>query len=397
MRRNNDGCVWISTIMVILIAIMIKYSLVLYGVILITIFVVITVIIPKISQKRKEKKREKQYEEQQIEKKRQDISEEQFEEKRIAKEQIEELRYENVTVVFAYIKKNGKPGAIVKRSNDTYGSVEKSDNFSPFQIGETLILLKEKTNTWNWVNEQRYEQAKKYLQAEIEKEEQKKILEQQNDPLQKQFEILNKYGIDYLYHMTHKDNLDNILQNGLKSHNYARSKGLLQNDIADNIVNDRRGRKKPIYQRSLHDYVPLYFNPKNPMLYVRQDIQNDIIIFAIDRAIFFQKNTLFTDGNAAADTTQFYNNIQDLNKLNWQCIYNQWWNDFSDGKRLRCSEVLVYPDIPIQKILKIYCRNEQTKEFIEKKIVNIQSIDTEINTNLYFVDSAYIAELLNNI
>src|SRR5690625_285750 len=83
------------------------------------------------------------------------------------------------------------------------------------------------------------------------------------------FTNLDEFNIDYLYHITHKDNLNNILQNGLESHNVARERHMIKVDIADNVVNDRRKRKELIYNRSLHDYVPLYFNPKNPMLYKR--------------------------------------------------------------------------------------------------------------------------------
>lgn len=184
--------------------------------------------------------------------------------------------------------------------------------------------------------------------------------------------------------MTHKDNLQNILQNGLKSHNQARTNNLTKVDIADNQVNDRRSRLEPIYNRSIHDYVPLYFNPKNPMLFRRNSIQNDIVILAIDRNILYQENILFTDGNAAANATSFYNNPEELNNLSWSCINAEYWNDIVDGKRLKCSEVLVFPNIQTNAIKKIFCNNEQTRIFITSKLNNFPNIEAEINSNLYF-------------
>src|SRR5690606_33020996 len=172
--------------------------------------------------------------------------------------------------------------------------------------------------------------------------------------------------------------------NGLKTHNQARTNHLTKVDIADNQVNDRRSRLEPIYNRSIHDYVPLYFNPRNPMLFRRNNIQNDIVILAIDRNILYQENVLFTDGNAAANATSFYNNPEELNNLSWSCINAEYWNDIVDGKRLKCSEVLVFPNIQTNAIKKIFCNNEQTRIFITSKLNNFPNIEAEINSNLYF-------------
>lgn len=219
----------------------------------------------------------------------------------------------------------------------------------------------------------REEEAQRIKAKEEKKEEEK----------QKEI-LLDKYRIEYLYHMTHKDNLDNILKNGLKSHNFARHNGLLKEDIANNEVNARRSRPEPIYGRSVHDYVPFYFNPQNPMLYVRRSLQNDIVILAVDRMVLYQKNSLFTDGNAAADATSFFNNIRDLNKLSWKCIFAQYWNDFGDGKRLRCSEILVFPDVSVQSIQKIYCNNSVTLQFVKSNVKDLSHIEAEISSDLYF-------------
>ena len=197
---------------------------------------------------------------------------------------------------------------------------------------------------------------------------------------------LEKYKINYLYHMTHKDNLENILRYGLKSHNEAKKENLNKVDISDNQVNDRRSRKEPIFKRSIHDYVPLYFNPKNPMLYVRKQLQNDIVILAMNPMLLYNDDALFTDGNAASNPTKFYRNIDDLEKLDWSCINSSSWYTYQDGKRLRCSEVLVYSIIKTNQILKIFCNNSTTEEFAKQKIGNFVNgkIPVEIKYDLYF-------------
>ncbi|HKJ33293.1 MAG TPA: DarT ssDNA thymidine ADP-ribosyltransferase family protein, partial [Balneolales bacterium] len=86
--------------------------------------------------------------------------------------------------------------------------------------------------------------------------------------------LLKEAGVDYLYHMTHLANLNGILEKGLLSHNKAHKKGLLAQDISDSTVNNRRVK--------IHNYVPLYFNPKNPMLYRRRNIQDELVILCIN-------------------------------------------------------------------------------------------------------------------
>ncbi len=292
------------------------------------------------------------------------------------RKRLEELKYESPTVVFASFDDNGKPTAILKRSDNTYTSVERPD--VPFELAEKIRLAKETINKWNWFDETEY-RRQLVLKERQELERQKKIQEQN-----RKADFLKSFGIEYLYHMTHKNNLQNILQNGLQSHNNARNNQLTQVDIADNQVNDRRARLEPIYSRSIHDYVPFYFNPKNPMLYRRSNLQNDIVILAIDKNLLYQQNILFTNGNAAANATSFFKNPEQLNQLNWCCINADYWNDIIDGKRIKCSEVLVYPNVATSSIKKIFCNNIGTKQFVESKINNHPNISVEIKANLYF-------------
>lgn len=84
------------------------------------------------------------------------------------------------------------------------------------------------------------------------------------------------YTIQYLEHMVHHTNLDNVLANGLLSHNLAHQRGFIKQDISMSEVQVRRASKNieidgTIYP--LHDFVPFYFNSRNPMHYRRRNIQ----------------------------------------------------------------------------------------------------------------------------
>jgi hypothetical protein len=190
--------------------------------------------------------------------------------------------------------------------------------------------------------------------------------------------ILDKYNIEYLYHMTHIDNLESIIKNGLQSHGNSLTKQKIDNEL----VNQRRNSRDPLFNKKIHEYVPFYFNPKNPMLYVNKEIQDKIVILGYSKRLLFAKNVLFTDGNAAASSTKFYNNLEDLRYLNWECINAAYWNNIPDGKRLRMSEVLMPNSVDKSLLENIYCFNEN----MQNKIEQIKPFDTNIivSSDYYF-------------
>jgi len=194
---------------------------------------------------------------------------------------------------------------------------------------------------------------------------------------------LNNYGIKYLYHMTHISNLRSIIENGLLSHNQAHNQNLVNEDISDLGVNDRRNRKEPIYGNNLHDYVPFYFNPRNPMLYKRLALEDDILILKINPNILSTNKFLFTDGNAASKYTTIYSRLENLGKLDWKCINDEYWNKHNDGKRKICSEMLIYDFVAVEDISAVCCNNLSTKEKVSRILQNI-NIDVIVNCDIFF-------------
>ena len=229
------------------------------------------------------------------------------------------------------------------------------------------------------------EETERLRLAEIEKkkkETSEKVLEFVSDT--NKDSLLSNYGIEYLYHMTEVSNLENIFKHGLLSHNEAHSKGLNQTDIALPEVNQLRAGKTPIYGISLHEFVPMYFNPRNPMLFLRKDLENRIVIIAIDRRAIYQDKSMFSDGNAANKPTRFYNDLSDLDKLNWTCIQDDYWPNYQDGKRVKCAETLTHPKITIKHIQKIYCNNMGTKRIVDEKAPLAKTFQVELNSKLFF-------------
>ncbi|WP_314345582.1 DUF4433 domain-containing protein [Haemophilus parahaemolyticus] len=178
-----------------------------------------------------------------------------------------------------------------------------------------------------------------------------------------------------IYYMLHIDNLDSILKKGFLSHNLAHKLANIK-DISNIDVNNRRGDVKFNDGRSLHDYVPFYFNPRNAMLYSTQSrFSDNIIILELNirpllKYIYKERNNefLFSDGNASREDTSFYDAIEDLlddGLFNFSDIYQTHWYNDTYVKSKMMSEVLIYNNIPINFISYIHA---QTKEIADDVI-----------------------------
>lgn len=189
-----------------------------------------------------------------------------------------------------------------------------------------------------------------------------------------------------LFYTAHIENIESILKLGILSHNIAHEKGVVNVDISNKQVNERRNRIEATLGGNIHDFAPLYINPKNPMLYYlcMNGKRENLILLSISPHILLHDDVSFSDGNAAVSSTRFYNNINDFNRLNWSVIKDNYWTKHPDGKRIMCSEVLVKNTIPIYFINSIYVYNENILNKILPLFPNHLGITTEINKNLFF-------------
>lgn len=195
-------------------------------------------------------------------------------------------------------------------------------------------------------------------------------------------EYLLEYNINYLYHMTNISNLSSIFQHGLLSHNDAHKLTKLT-DISNGDVQTLR-KGKIINNIPLHSYVPFYFSIKNPMLSYLRDIQANIVFIGIDPLLLLDPNTIFSDGNAAANNTKFYQGVSSLSQLPWNIINAHYWNEFEDGKRIKCAEVLVYPRVSSQSFLKIFCYSNKEIYIIQEALPTNVTIQIQVKQDLYF-------------
>ena len=180
--------------------------------------------------------------------------------------------------------------------------------------------------------------------------------------------IINEYfhahGVKHLWHMTHKDNVGGIIEKGILNHYDAHSDNFKPFDISDHNAQRWREYIEPRYSRRIHEYAPLYINPRNPMLFVRREIQRDICLIAVSLDVMVEYEFLVTDGNAASRGTLFGNTLDDLNLIPWDVLNGNFWDDYEDGKRKKCAEVLIHPKVSPKYINQVHCYSPQTCDLI---------------------------------
>jgi hypothetical protein len=181
-------------------------------------------------------------------------------------------------------------------------------------------------------------------------------------------QISNKFGfynIKSLWHITHRNNIVSILKYGILNHYDAHNLKLNHVDISDPNAQKWREKLDPFYDRTIHSYAPLYFKSKNPMLYVRQELQDNLCLLEISLCVLNQNDYLITDGNAACHNTLFSNTVNNLHHLPWDVLHAGFWYEFDDGKRKMCAEVLIYPKISPKYIDTIHCCSVNTYNIIQ--------------------------------
>jgi hypothetical protein len=197
----------------------------------------------------------------------------------------------------------------------------------------------------------------------------------------------------FIFHITHLDNLSKILEGGNLWCDNEKAKRVVQaKGIAHENIKARRARKivPACVGGSLADYVPFYFAQRSPMLcaiHNRRVVnynggQNLILhLFStVEKVVERDLPFTFTDGHAEMATSKFYEEVADLDKIDWEIMRAQVWRDTEDDgdrKRRRQAEFLVYNHFPIDLINGIGVISESIKNRVEQ-ILNQANIQTKV-------------------
>ena len=188
------------------------------------------------------------------------------------------------------------------------------------------------------------------------------------------------------YHMTHFDNLESILLNGLMSNKRVYANKMIRIDISNQAIKNDRNREENVFGRNIQEYVPLYINPQNPMMNserVKKYSSHILLLEVIPHILVQEKNTLFSDGNAAQQQTNFYHNQNEMKNINWQLLQEGKWIKGTESQRVMCSEVLVPEKVELFYISRIILRDTFILENVMRLFPNHKGIEIEVN-DAYF-------------
>lgn len=165
-----------------------------------------------------------------------------------------------------------------------------------------------------------------------------------------------------IFRMLHIDNLPVVLQRGgMHASNQIPADGLPYKTIHNlDIQNERHQRIIPCGSGgTLHDYVPFYLGPRSPMLlqlhtgrvtgYTEGQTPLIYLVSTAQKVAEAGCGFVFSDGHGIARFTEWYADLVNLDKLDWDMIYARIWRDSVDDmdkQRRKQAEFLMYHHCP---------------------------------------------------
>ena len=184
-------------------------------------------------------------------------------------------------------------------------------------------------------------------------------------------------ALTVILHMTHFSNLPAIAaRGGLVCENRRAAEAIRAVNIAYmNLKTLRGGTSVPVCKGgNLNDYVPFYFAPRSPMLYVISiggiagypDGQEGVVYLVSNAEAVGGAGLPYalTDGHPVVAISGFYDDLKDLPKIDWATMKSRMWNDtpqYPDRRRRRQAEFLVHDFVPISLIQRLAVKTAATQ------------------------------------
>lgn len=184
-----------------------------------------------------------------------------------------------------------------------------------------------------------------------------------------------------VYRVMHVENLRTCLQRqALHAPNHMPNDGLTYKAIHNVDIQQRR-RVVSIPCGSggvIHDYVSFYFGPRSPMLLQLHtgrvagytEGQEPLIYLVSTAQAVLQSGHrfVFSDGHGIAGYTSWFDNLDDLDKVDWNAVYATLWKDTVDDmdrQRRKQAEFLVHMTCDWALVQEIGVVNDRTKAQVE--------------------------------
>lgn len=152
---------------------------------------------------------------------------------------------------------------------------------------------------------------------------------------------LQAFGVKHLYYLSPVNNIPSILEHGVMSKMAVETLEIPYDDYSDQTVQTIRERK------SLHEYVPLFFNTRNAMTFRYQKEKRDFAILRLNSDLVTHYDCLVSDRIAACSDAEIYTLSEAaLKKINIELVLSA--RNFYDNRLLKKrlgAEILVKTDM----------------------------------------------------
>ena len=189
--------------------------------------------------------------------------------------------------------------------------------------------------------------------------------------------------IPNLFHITHRDNIPGILRRGLLCRNRIETLHLPYLDLSDSECQSRRScRDLDGGVLDLHDYVPLFIEPRNAMLYRLEKALGEhgdpdgLTILEVSGTAADWRASLLADGIASSPASHLFHadDPEGWEALDWDAIRCRNWKDQPDpkaAKRRKMAEVMVSGSLSSRHISKIWLKAPTALWAIHAKLAQV--------------------------
>ncbi len=150
------------------------------------------------------------------------------------------------------------------------------------------------------------------------------------------------------------ENVPSILERGILSH--LRAEKVPHVSVANpSVQRERSAKRVPPRDRPLHAFANLYFDARNPMMYVlvqeEPERHTQLCVLRIRTHVLDLPGVMVTDRNAATTIARFYSPAEGILALDASLVFADWWTDRAAleqerRRQIRCAEVLVPDFVP---------------------------------------------------
>ena len=194
---------------------------------------------------------------------------------------------------------------------------------------------------------------------------------------------MERSDLKELHYIAPIANVGSILDRGILCN--AAAARVKHDSIADETVQERRSGVRVPGGIELHQYVNLYLNARNSMLYRRargEKRADELCVLRVDTEVLNAPGSVIADCNAASDYVQFYSVDDGLAALSKVELFATYWENWRHKSRMS-AEALVPSVVGPEYLTGAYVGSHLAKIGLQR--VAGQRIPIVRNNHMFFL------------